>query len=153
MHVEQAYMQGYLPTIKSLQLVPKVLQVRIFLCSLPHTQPRRARRRHQQACHVRDAASICAACVQKRCFSCRSTFHPCLSCLDELILLEMLRLTSNTGHGEHGDAISEYAMSEMAGRLAAHPDVHRDPPKALKACFHSINSSLAALRAEAACFR
>lgn len=46
------------------------------------------------------------------------------------------------GHGEHGDAISNFAMVEMPKRLAEHSDTHTNPARALRETFVSINESL-----------
>ncbi|CAM9123953.1 unnamed protein product, partial [Phaeothamnion confervicola] len=49
------------------------------------------------------------------------------------------------GHGERGDAISNYAMNEMGPRLAAHPAVESDPPTALKEVFVAVDRDLETL--------
>jgi serine/threonine protein phosphatase PrpC len=43
------------------------------------------------------------------------------------------------GHGEHGDAISNFSMLELPQRLTKHPKIITDPAQALKETFVEVD--------------
>mmetsp|Transcript_5828 Transcript_5828/g.19580 ORF Transcript_5828/g.19580 Transcript_5828/m.19580 type:complete len:482 (-) Transcript_5828:163-1608(-) len=46
------------------------------------------------------------------------------------------------GHGEHGDLVSQFVMSQVWRRLEKHPSVLSDPPAALRTVFVEVDRAL-----------
>lgn len=68
----------------------------------------------------------------------------CVKCLPPLCS------ASTTGHGEHGDVVSNFVMHELQACLAAHPSLLDDPAKALMESYVKVDESLAASKASQA---